>query len=215
MRQCWQNSSPSPRAPICPIGYAKLLPIRGVANPGSAIRFAAALWALDYLFVLASYGCSGVNLETGVNHLGWISHYTPISDDLMGHYGAAPEYYGLLAFAQAAKGEQIAVNCDTGGVNLTAYATRQNARAMTLAVINKDLRQDATVEVIGAAPRQARVMRLSGPSLSALGGVTLGGASVSNDGTWKVAQAEPAKIASGKVLLDVPAGSAALITLTA
>ena len=67
-------------------------------------------------------------METGVNHLGWISHYTPISDDLTGHYGAAPEYYGLLAFAQAAKGEQIAVNCDTGGINLTAYATRQNAR---------------------------------------------------------------------------------------
>jgi len=68
---------------------------------------------------------------------------------------------------------------------------------------------------MGAAPRQARVMRLSGPSLSALGGVTLGGASVSNDGTWKLAQAERAQIASGKVLLDIPAGSAALVALTA
>jgi len=187
----------------------------GGGKSGVSNSFAAALWVLDYLFVLASYGCSGVNLETGVNHLGWISHYTPISDDLMGHYGAAPEYYGLLAFTQAARGEQIAVSCDTGGVNLTAYAMRQNARAMTLAVINKDLRQDAAVEVIGAAPRQARVMRLSGPSLSALGGVTFGGASVSNDGTWKVAQVEQARIVSGKALLDIPAGSAALITLTA
>jgi hypothetical protein len=187
----------------------------GGGKSGVSNSFAAALWALDYLFVLASYGCSGVNLETGINHLGWISHYTPISDDLMGHYGAAPEYYGLLAFTQAARGEQIAVSCDTGGVNLTAYAMRQNARAMTLAVINKDLRQDAAVEMIGAAPRQARVMRLSGSSLSALGGVTFGGASVSNDGTWKVAQVEQARIASGKALLDIPAGSAALITLTA
>jgi Glycosyl hydrolase family 79 C-terminal beta domain len=187
----------------------------GGGKSGVSNSFAAALWVLDYLFVLASYGCSGVNLETGVNHLGWISHYTPISDDLMGHYGAAPEYYGLLAFTQAARGEQIAVSCDTGGVNLTAYAMRQNARAMTLAVINKDLRQDAAVEMIGAAPRQARVMRLSGSSLSALGGVTFGGASVSNDGTWKVAQVEQARIASGKALLDIPAGSAALITLTA
>jgi hypothetical protein len=186
----------------------------GGGKSGVSNSFAAALWVLDYLFMLASYGCSGVNMETGVNHLGWISHYTPISDDLTGHYGAAPEYYGLLAFAQAAKGEQIAVNCDTGGINLTAYATRQNNGALSLAVINKDLRQDAMVEVIGAAPQQARVMRLSGPSLAALGGVTLGGARVSNDGTWKVAQAERARIASGKVLLDVPAGSAALIALT-
>jgi hypothetical protein len=187
----------------------------GGGKSGVSNTFAAALWVLDYLFALTSYGCSGVNLETGVNHLGWVSHYTPISDDLMGHYGAAPEYYGLFAFVQAAKGEQIAVACDTGGVNLTAYATRQNTGAMTLAVINKDLRQDAMVEVIGAAPQQARVMRLSGPSLSARGGVTLGGAPVSSDGTWKGAQAERAQIAGGKVLLDVPAGSAALIALTA
>ena len=114
--------------------------------------------------MLASYGCSGVNMETGVNHLGWISHYTPISDDLAGHYGAAPEYYGLLAFAQAAQGEQIAVTCDTGGINLTAYAMRQSAGAVTLTVINKDLSQDATVEVTGAAPRRAQVMRLTAPS---------------------------------------------------
>jgi hypothetical protein len=187
----------------------------GGGKSGVSNSFAAALWVLDYLFVLASYGCSGVNLETGINHLGWISHYTPISDDLAGHYGAAPEYYGLLAFAQAAKGEQIAVSCDTGGINLAAYAMRQDGGAMTLAVINKDLHQDAAVEVMGAAARQAHVMRLSAPSLSAPGGVTLGGASVSSDGTWKIAQAEQAKIANGKVLLDVPAGSAALIALTA
>jgi hypothetical protein len=187
----------------------------GGGKAGVSNSFAAALWALDYLFVLATYGCSGVNLETGINHLGWISHYTPIGDDLMGHYGAAPEYYGLLAFAQAAKGEQIAVSCDAGGINLTAYATRQNGGAMTLAVINKDLRQDAAVEVMGAAPRQAHIVRLSGPSLSALGGVTLGGSSVSNDGTWKLAQTERAKVTSDKVLLDIPAGSAALIALTA
>ena len=85
--------------------------------------FAAALWALDYLFVLASRGCSGVNMETGVNHLGWVSHYTPIGDDLAGHFTAAPEYYGLLAFAQAGRGDLIEVGCETGGLNLTAYAT--------------------------------------------------------------------------------------------
>ena len=69
----------------------------GGGKAGVSDTFASALWALDYLFVLASYGCSGVNMETGVNHLGWVSKYTPISDDLAGHHGAAPEYYGLLA----------------------------------------------------------------------------------------------------------------------
>jgi hypothetical protein len=187
----------------------------GGGKAGASDTFAASLWVLDYLFVLASYGCSGVNMETGVNHLGWISHYTPVSDDLAGHYGAAPEYYGLLAFAGAARGDQIETACDAGGVNLTAYATRQAGGAMTLAVINKDLSQDAAVEVTGAAPGRARVMRLSAPSISAMSGVTLGGAAIGVDGIWKGGRADPVRIKDGNALLDVPACSAALITLTA
>jgi hypothetical protein len=186
----------------------------GGGKAGVSDTFAAALWALDYLFVLASYGCSGVNMETGVNHLGVISKYTPISDNLAGHYGAAPEYYGLLAFAQAAKGEQIALACDTGGINLTAYAARQRSGALTLTVINKDLNRDAAVEVTGIAGKQAQAMRLAAPSLNAMNGVTLGGAAVGGDGSWKDAKADAVKIAGGKAVLDVPAGSAALVTFT-
>lgn len=187
----------------------------GGGKVGASDTFAAALWALDYLFVLVSYGCTGVNMQTGANHFGWISHYTPVSDDMAGHYGAAPEYYGLLAFAQAARGEQITAACDNAGINLTAYATRQISGTMTLTVINKELRQDAKVEVIGAALRTARVMRLSAPLISATDGVMLGGTSVRGDGTWKASQADPVKIVRGKALLAVPAGSAALIALTA
>jgi hypothetical protein len=181
----------------------------GGGKAGVSDTFASALWALDYLFVLASYGCSGVNMETGVNHLGVISKYTPISDDLAGHHGAAPEYYGLLAFAQAAKGEQIAVSCDAGGINLTAYATREASGPTTLTVINKDFSRDATVEIAGASGN-AQVMRLTGPSLAAMNGVSLGSAAVGGDGRWTGGKSDPVKIA----LLDVPAGSAAVITFT-
>jgi hypothetical protein len=188
----------------------------GGGKAGVSDTFAAALWVLDYLFVLASFGCSGVNMETGVNHLGWISHYTPISDDLAGHYGAAPEYYGLLAFAQAAKGEQIALTVDAGGANLTAYAARQNAGAMTVTVINKDQSRDAAVEVTGpAALQQAQVMRLTAPSLTAMNGMLLGGATVAGDGSWTGGKADPVRVVRGKALLDVPASSAALVTLMA
>jgi hypothetical protein len=186
----------------------------GGGKAGVSDTFAAALWALDYLFVLASYGCSGVNMETGVNHLGVISKYTPISDDLAGHYGAAPEYYGLLAFAQAAKGEQIALACDAGGINLTAYATRVRSGAITLTVINKDPARVATVDVTGFAAKQAQVLRLTAPSLNAMNGVTLGGAAVAADGNWKGVKTEPVKITNGKAVLDMPAGSAALIMMT-
>jgi hypothetical protein len=186
----------------------------GGGRAGVSDTFASALWALDYLFVLAGYGCSGVNMETGVNHLGRISKYTPITDDLAGHYGPAPEYYGLLAFAHAAKGEQVGVTTAPQGINLTAYATRQDGKTV-LTVINKDLTRDASVEITGPASRQASVMRLTGPALAATSGATLGGASVAADGTWAGGKPEPLRISGGKALADVPVGSAALVSLGA
>jgi hypothetical protein len=186
----------------------------GGGKAGVSDTFASALWALDYLFVLASYGCSGVNMETGVNHLGVVSKYTPISDDLQGHHGAAPEYYGLLAFAQAAKGEQIAIARDTGGINLTAFATREGADTTTLTVINKDQSRDAAVDVTGFSSGKAQVMRLTAPSLNAMTGVSLGGGTVDGQGKWSGEKTDSVKVSGGRASLDVPAGSAALITFS-
>jgi hypothetical protein len=186
----------------------------GGGKAGVSDSFAAALWVLDYLFVLASYGCGGVNMETGVNHLGWISHYTPISDDLSEHYGAAPEYYGLLAFAQMAKGERIATRCEAGGVNLTAYGMAGRAGEMTLTIVNKDQTQDASVEISAAGTlKQGHVVRLTAPSVTAMNGVTLGGAGVARDGAWS-GRSERLRVADGKARLEVPRASAGLVTLS-
>jgi hypothetical protein len=135
----------------------------GGGKDGVSNSYASALWVLDYLFVLAGYGCAGVNMETGVNHLGKISYYTPIGDDLKGNYTPAPEYYGLKAFAQMPKGELLGVETQTGGINLTAYAVRKG-RELCVAVINKDMNQEANVAITtGSMVRAARVMRLSAP----------------------------------------------------
>jgi hypothetical protein len=198
----------------------------GGGKDGVSNTYAAALWALDYLFVLASYGCAGVNMETGVNHLGWISNYTPISDDLKGHYGAAPEYYGLLAFAQMPMGIMSPVTVEANGVNLTAWSIpdirRKGGRAVT--IINKDGSQDADLSIKGidmvgpdikpnVEMKQGRVMRLTGPALNARDGVTLGGVSVAADGTWTGAKHEPVRVANNSASLHVPAASAALVWL--
>jgi hypothetical protein len=184
----------------------------GGGKAGVSDTFASALWALDYLFMLAGYGCSGVNMETGVNHLGWVSKYTPITGTPPGPYAPAPEYYGLLAFAQAAKGEQIAATASTGGINLTAYATRQDHDTV-VTVINKDMNRDASVDISGIAAKQAGVTRLAGPSLAATSGASLGGTVLAADGTWLSPKTETVRIAGGKAFVDVPAGSAALIRL--
>ena len=167
----------------------------GGGKEGVSDTFAAALWALDYLFVLAGHGCSGVNMESGVNHLGWISHYTPISDDLKGHYSKAPEYYGLQAFAYAGKGDMVQADCDAGGINCTAYASRDQGR-VCVTLINKDTNQDAEVTISGVSAEHGEIMRLTGTALRAKDGVKLGRRESMNP------QAVP-----------VPAGSAALVWL--
>jgi hypothetical protein len=169
----------------------------GGGKDGVSDTFAAALWALDYLFVLAEHGCAGVNMETGVNHLGWISHYTPISDDLKGNYGNAPEYYGLEAFAHAGKGDLIQADCATGGINCTAYATQDQGR-VCVTIINKDASQDAQVAISGVSAKHGEAMRLSGTALTAKDGVKLS----------KRETVNPQAV-------HVPAGSAALVWLGA
>jgi hypothetical protein len=179
----------------------------GGGKAGVSNTFASALWALDYLLELASFGCSGVNMETGVNHLGRISYYTPINDDLQGNYSAAPEYWGLQAFAQMPKGDLLAVDCQTGGINLTAHAVR-NGREICVAVINKDLRQAASVEIMtGAIPKTARVMRLHvpGKSEASLAATATTGISLERPNGYTSLRVDNA------VHVDVPAASAMLV----
>lgn len=185
----------------------------GGGKQGVSDTFASALWALDYLFVLAEHGCAGVNMETGVNHLGWISHYTPIRDDLNGHYQAAPEYDGLFTFAFMADGELLPVDCQPGGINLTAhavYGTRSvnsTDKEIRVALINKDLHQDAVVSIMpGKTVGQAGAMLLRAPSPSSTARTALLPASLHPQGGGD-AQIQ----ANGSVRVDVPAASATMV----
>jgi len=184
----------------------------GGGKDGVSNSYAAALWVLDYLLVLARYGCAGVNMETGVNHLGKISYYTPIGDDLKGNYSAAPEYYGLKAFSQLPKGELLGVETQTGGLNLTAHAVKKG-RELCVAVINKDAAgSDAAIRA-GEYTR-GRVLRLTGPAPEARDGVLLGGMPVAANGAWSGAKYEPVRVANGTATLHVPPASAALVWLS-
>jgi len=188
----------------------------GGGKPGVSDTLAAALWVLDFMFILASAGCDGVNMETGVNQLGFISSYSPIGDDEQGHYWAAPEYYGMLAFAQAGAGRIIGSTIDAGERNIKSYVTQPAKDRIVLTVINKEPSADAMVLVdAGAAAsfRRGSLVRLSGPSLESKSGITLGGAGVSRNGLWKPARTEEVSEARGRLQVRVPAASAAIVTL--
>jgi hypothetical protein len=185
----------------------------GGGRPGVSNTLAAALWVLDYMFILASNGCSGVNMETGVNQLGSISSYSPIADDEQGHYSAAPEYYGMLAFSLAGRGDLLPVEIDAPTTAIKAYATRPKEGGLALTLIN--IGQTASVLYLNTSSqsREAAVMRLTGPAIDANKGITLGGAAVTSRGAWKAASSEALSIRKGQFIILMPAASAAIVSI--
>ena len=99
----------------------------GGGKPEVSDTFASALWCLDYMFRVAAHGGAGVNMETDVNQLGFVSHYSPIFRDETGRLTARPEYYGMLAFALAGKGRSLAGSIDEQSTHSTSAPTRRIA----------------------------------------------------------------------------------------
>lgn len=141
-------------------------------KPGVSDVFAAALWAADYMLLLASLGYAGVNLHGGdaqmvANSLGGTlpgdalvlaahgnpaehphPYYTPIA-----HIGDAyvlePVSYGMRFAGLFAGSTMLPVDFNPGGVNATAYAGRRPDGTMLLAIINKDATQDLAIRLPG------------------------------------------------------------------
>ena len=172
----------------------------GGGRPGVSDTMAGALWALDYMFTLAANGCSGVNMETGVNQLGFISSYSPIGDDEQGHYSARAEYFGMLAFARAARGRMLGVQMDPDSPELKAYATQPEAKTLLLTLINKGPAA-ASFSIDTHHGGRASLRRLTAPSVDAKSGLTFG---------------QPAgrlPVQKGRLALEVPGYSAAVVEI--
>ncbi len=184
----------------------------GGGKPGVSDTMGGALWCLDYLFVLASHGSEGVNMETDVNQLGFISHYSPIVHESDGRCRARPEYYGMLAFAMAGKGDLVRTEVDAGGANVCAYATKEGVGGLSVVVINKDFSRDAQVRV---EPRRkfakAEVFRLSAPAIDSREDVKFAGSEVDENGRWTPGSPEVAEGKGGVAVLAVPHGTAAVV----
>jgi hypothetical protein len=110
--------------------------------PGVSNSPASALWALDFLFSCAQGGASGVNF-----HGGALSNYTAIADQSGSVVGVRPEYLGILLFTLAGQGTLYQTQVSAGGLNVTAYAVKNEAGGTNLVVINKDATQNLQLTV--------------------------------------------------------------------
>jgi hypothetical protein len=186
-------------------------------QPGVSDTLGAALWGLELMFTAAAAGAAGVNFHAGVHNRRSDADkaYTPIARDIGGRLRAQPLYYGMLMFAQGARGALVPVQLASETSELKAFAVRAGDGSLQVCLINKDMARRVRVEVDpGRRFGNASVMRLIGPAADATSGITLGGAGVDAFGRWTPAP-EALHSPSPTVAIDVPAASAALVSITA
>jgi hypothetical protein len=186
----------------------------GVSN-----TFAASLWALDAMFELVHAGVDGVNVHTRQvpNQL-----FTFTESRGQWHAIVEPDYYGLLAFAQAAPpGSKLLKVAGYTRGPIHVWATRAPDGTERVVVINMASRGSKTIDVrIRSSAGTATLSRLTAPSLAATGHVALGGQSfATNTASGLLAggsrTTSVARTASGAYPVTVPPASAAILTVPA
>jgi hypothetical protein len=176
--------------------------------------FASSLWALDAMFELARVGVDGVNLHTFPGAGYELFKIT----DVNGRWQAsvAPEYYGLLMFAQAAPaGSRLLQVAGAAGAQVKTWATRANDGTVRVVLINKGARARSFALALPHVSGTAALERLGAPSLTASSGVTLGGQSFGSqtdtgrlDGRRRTDSVDPIR---GRYVVNLPAASAAML----
>ena len=159
-------------------------------------------------FKIAEQGGAGINLHGGYTP----GRYSPIYF-LNGEYHAAPIYYSMLLFHQAARGQVVPVECKTSA-KLAVHAVIGNDHKLRVVLINKDLMTWIVASVTSKSSNtKAEVIRLRAPSITSTEGVTLAGNAVAKDGTWTPQPAEKVPCVNVQFVVSLPATSAALLTI--
>jgi Glycosyl hydrolase family 79, N-terminal domain len=212
IRGMLQELSAASAAAHVPFRICEANSFYGGGQPGVSDRFVSALWVLDFMWTLAYGRAAGVNMQTGINHLDFVSYYSAIRNDANADVSIGAEYYGMLAFAQAGKGERIALDYDAEGMNLAAYAVLGDHGHLVVTLINKDQNTDAAVTMTtGQTFQTATALRLKGLALDNADSVTLGGSEVAADGRWQPTEVESLPAVDGIGEIHVPAASAAIV----
>jgi hypothetical protein len=181
--------------------------LRGVTNASDA--YASALWALDYMHWLAARGVSGINFHNKE----WLRTDT-VFLDRKGICRINPKAYGLKAFDLGSHGrvEPVAIS-NPKKINLTAYAVR-NPTNLFVTVINKGcgfFARKAKVTILpDVPPKKVEVMLMTG-KVGAKTGITLGGAPIHDDGSWRGKWKSLKLNKTRRCAVKVPAASAAIV----
>ncbi len=176
-----------------------------------------ALWALNVLPALWQAGVQGVNFQTVDGNLNQM--ITAKHSASGWSVSVEPEYYGLLTFAGAAPaGSHLLRISDPGLAHFYQFAVRAPDGRERVVLTNVGSRA-RTIGVTASGTRgTGSLSLLTAKSLSATGGTTLAGRSLSSrtgqlTGTPRATLVRPN--AKGVYAVRVPAHAAAILTLSA
>lgn len=142
---------------------------------GVSDTYASALWALESALQFARIGFDGLNVTTIPS-----AHYRIfVTAHGTGGWSAqvAPEYYGLLDFADSVPpGSRFLATPDTGA-NPQVFALRTPSGQRRVVIVNTGAATRLALRIPGSRGAPAVATSLRGPSLSSTTGVTLAGQS--------------------------------------
>ncbi|MBV9337267.1 MAG: hypothetical protein JO243_15400, partial [Solirubrobacterales bacterium] len=184
--------------------------------PGISNAFVSALWALDAVFQMARVGVDGVNIHTFPRAPYQLFTFSRRHSRWRGF--VAPEYYGLMMFAQAAPPGARLLRLSGALGKVRSWATRAPDGTTRVVLINEYATHSRTVAVrIAGARPLATLERLRAKSVTATTGVTLGGqtfGTATATGTLAGRSTITAvKPIAGAFVVRLPPASAALLTL--
>jgi hypothetical protein len=188
--------------------------------------FASALWALDYQWWWAAHGAHGINFHTGdkvaARDESKPCRYAVFWTSPDG-YNIHPLGYALKMFSLGSQGSLLPATIENpDDLNVVAYAVAGSKGEYNVTIINREHGNSAraaelTLESdLSAARAQMMFLTVSNNDVAAKTGVTLGGAGIQDNASWKGKWTPLAKpSASGQFLLKLPPASAVLIKITA
>jgi Ricin-type beta-trefoil lectin domain/Glycosyl hydrolase family 79 C-terminal beta domain len=188
--------------------------------------FASALWEIDDQLVTARAGVAG-DYEHGTvlqcdTAKPLFMYYTPLcaptaADAASGTLAAQPEYYGLAAVHAIGTGSFLNLT-NPDWADVRAYAVRHADGTVTVVLDNvQDPASNGATTLqldLGASFGSGQRVDLTASGLTATSGITLGAQSVQADGTLPAPSPTPLTVGGDTLDVTVPAGSAALLTLT-
>ncbi|HWX88382.1 MAG TPA: glycosyl hydrolase family 79 C-terminal domain-containing protein [Solirubrobacteraceae bacterium] len=189
--------------------------VAGISN-----TFASALWATGYITQAMAAGVIGINLQGNpTNCLGYTPLCAPTVTALaQGTLRAQPEWYALLLSRSLIGDRPLRTTISAENQpNLVAASFAGVDHSLRVVLADEEPLGTSPLDLrlnVGAGMGTAHIMRLTGPSPSATGGVLLGGRAVSPDGSWRApTPTENLAASSGVVGFELAPSSAALLTI--